>query len=100
VKRIHQSRLKALIQEGKRLDAAYEKLHEDRLTLAIDACPFTPGDEVVVGVERIRCRVTWVDAPPGLVSKRLWRMTVRPHGSPPQRGWEVFDDTAVERWKP
>jgi hypothetical protein len=101
MKHIHKTRLNALLKEGKRIDAAYDKLHADRLALAIESCPFTPGDEVVVGVERRRCRVAWVDAPSGHCSQRLWRMTVKPYGSKGEllkTGWQVFDDEIVERW--
>ena len=101
MKRIHLTRLKALQRESARLDAAYDKLHADRLALAIESCPFQIGQDVAVGIGARRCRVAWVDAPAGAGSPKLWRMTVKPIGSKGEMlktGYHVFDGEKVERW--
>lgn len=100
MKRSHAARLKALMAESARLDAAYEKLLDDRLALARESCPFAVGDDVALGHDRRKCRVIHIEGPAWVGSKTLWRMTVRPWSGNKllKGGVSVFAGDVVERW--
>lgn len=100
MKRTHAARLRALLAENSRLDAAYEKLLDDRLALARESCPFAVGDDVALGHDRRKCRVIHIEGPAWVGSKTLWRMIVRPWGRGKllRGGVSVFAGDVVERW--